>query len=528
MSVTQTPASTSGAPPAQAPGPAGKGWRSWGQQYPFLCSTVVCLLLAALSAAVLPTVPSYDPWAWISWGREVLDPHLSFAISGGPSWKPLPVFPFTTVYALFGSAAAPTLWVITARAGGLLGLVAAYRLAARLIGAPRWAAVAAGLVAAGGVLVTQEWIYEMFRGTSEPMLIACALWAIDRHLERRYGWAFVLGVATSLIRPEAWPLLIVYAAWLWFGHPRLRALLVVGLLSIPFFWFVPPWVGSGQPFLAAQHAAEYNGALGKHPLFTVLGRGLDVQTIPLLVFGAVAVALAWFRRPRDRVVLALGAGVFVWWVAVVGMTLDGYPGLERFYLPAAGVTCVLAGVGMVRLAELASGAVVDRSAPSAVADRSAAGAVADRSAAGRVRPGVGIAVIVALVALTIPFTGGRVNEARRQNTVASAAVTRLDQLSAAVAAVGGHHGVFPCKSSFAAVNHGVQTALAWKLHVTLGRVGTSMRHQGVMFVGPHDTIDGMAPPISPRLTQSQLIARAGAWKVYRVSAPGANQRCVGS
>ncbi|MBV9336548.1 MAG: hypothetical protein JO243_11715, partial [Solirubrobacterales bacterium] len=95
-------------------------------------------------------------------------------------------------------------------------------------------------------------------------------------------------------------------------------------------------------------------------------------------------------------------------------------------------------------------------------------------------------------------------------------------------AVGGHHGVFPCKSSFAAVNHGVQTALAWKLHVTLGRVGTSMRHQGVMFVGPHDTIDGMAPPISPRLTQSQLIARAGAWKVYRVSAPGANQRCVGS
>ena len=39
------------------------------------------------------------------------------------------------------------------------------------------------------------------------------------------------------------------------------------------------------------------------------------------------------------------------------MTLDGYPGLERFYLPAAGLTCVLAGVGIVRLALLgASGA----------------------------------------------------------------------------------------------------------------------------------------------------------------------------
>ena len=64
---------------------------------PFLWSALACLVLAAISAAVLPTVPSYDPWAWISWGREVTDPHLSFAISGGPSWKPLPVM-FTTVY----------------------------------------------------------------------------------------------------------------------------------------------------------------------------------------------------------------------------------------------------------------------------------------------------------------------------------------------------------------------------------------------------------------------------------------------
>ena len=39
---------------------------------------VACVVLAAISAAVLPTVPSYDPWAWIFWGREVTDPHLSF------------------------------------------------------------------------------------------------------------------------------------------------------------------------------------------------------------------------------------------------------------------------------------------------------------------------------------------------------------------------------------------------------------------------------------------------------------------
>ena len=217
--------------------------------------------------------------------------------------------------------------------------------------------------------------------------------------------------------------------------------------------------------------------------------------------------MAWFRQPRDRLVLALGAGVVVWWVVVVGMTLDGYPGLERFYLPAAGVTCVLAGVGIIRLAELASGAMAARSS-------------------GSVRVALAAGVVVALVALTIPFTAGRLNEARRQDRIAGQAVTRLDQMKAAVAAVGGHGAVFPCKSSFAAVNHGVQTALAWQLHVTLGRVGTSMRHQGVMFVGPHDTIDGVAAPINPHLTQRRLLATVGAWRVYRMTKPGADQRCV--
>ena len=38
---------------------------------------------------------------------------------------------------------------------------------------------------------------------------------------------------------------------------------------------------------------------------------------------------------------------------VVAMTLDGYPGLERFYLPAAGLTCVLAGAAVVRRARQA-------------------------------------------------------------------------------------------------------------------------------------------------------------------------------
>ena len=518
----QTVAQKSSRPPGAERPPhlrAGELWTA-ARRSPFLTAALACVVLAALSAAVLPTVPSYDPWAWIVWGREVVDPHLSFTVGGGPSWKPLPVI-FTTVFALFGGAA-PTLWVIAARAGGLLGLVAASRLAARLVGDRRWAVVA-GILAAAGVVLTQDWVYYMFRGATEPMLIGTSLWAVDRFLSGRRGSAFALGVATCLMRPEAWPLLGVYAIWLWVREPRLRVLVIAGLLAIPFFWFVPPWIGSGQPFLAASHAREYNGHLGSDPFLEVLRRGVDLQVLPALIAAGVAAAIALVsvRRPsspdrdpdalgRDRLTLWLAALTLAWWVIVVGMTLDGYPGLERFYLPAAALTCVLAGVGIARVARLAGGALGSRAAP--------------------IRVGaawVPAAVAAALIALSIPFTTARISTARAQEPIASRAVTRLDQLSAAVAAVGGHRRVYPCHSSFTAVNHSVQTALAWKLHVTLGRVGTSMRHQGLMFIGPHDSIDGGVPRVDHRLTQMRLLAMAGVWRVYRMTSPGSDTRCVG-
>jgi hypothetical protein len=523
QTVTPTPPPS---PPAGRHEHARSGFRSWVRS-PFAIALAACVVLAALSAAVLPTVPSYDPWSWIVWGREVSDPHLSFAIGGGPSWKPLP-FIFTTVFGLFGGAA-PTLWVIAARAGGLLGLVAAYRLGARLVsgsaswrGAPAanrvpgfgspWA-VTAGVIGVAAVMLTQDWFYYMFRGTSEPMLIGVSLWAIDRHLAGRLGSAFAFGVAASLIRPEAWPLIFVYAVWLWLREPRLRPAIVLGLVAIPFFWFVPPWIGSGDPFLAASHAKDYNGHLGSDPFVTVVKRGVDLQTLPVLILGLAAVAIGWFRG-RDRLTLTLAGFAVAWSVIVVGMTLDGYPGLERFFLPASAVTCVLAGVGVVWVAEMVTGWLGARSA-------GAAGGGGSRAAV------AGALAALVLLALSVPFLTSRISTARATEPTAARAATRLDQLTAAVAAVGGHDGVFPCRSSFASVNHSVQTALAWKLHVTLGRVGTTMRHQGVMFLGPHDSIDGGPPAISHRLTARRLLARVGVWRVYRVWAPGSNLRCVG-
>src|SRR5581483_2923212 len=80
------------------------------REAPFASALLACVALALISGAVLPTVPSYDPWSWIVWGREVFDPHLSLLIGGGSSWKPFPVL-FTAWYGLF--SAAPWLWVVT-------------------------------------------------------------------------------------------------------------------------------------------------------------------------------------------------------------------------------------------------------------------------------------------------------------------------------------------------------------------------------------------------------------------------------
>ena len=184
------------------------------------------------------------------------------------------------------------------------------------------------------------------------------------------------------------------------------------------------------------------------------------------------------------------------------MTLVGYPGLERFYLPAAGLTCVLAGASVVRIAQFVSAWLSAR--------------VRGRSAPRCVTAGV----VAVLVILSIPLSTSRINEARAQEPIAAAgghapgpADRPRSRRSAATT------GVYPCKSASPRSTTASRPRWPGSSHVTLGRVGTSMRHSGVMFVGPHDSIDGGPPRIDPRLTQQKLIAHVDEWKVYQQTAP---------
>ena len=97
-----------------------------GRFYAALAAVV--LALGALSL-LAPSTPSYDPWSWTVWARQIIHGHLTITDTG-TSWKPLPMIA-TVPFALLGGAA-PDLWLAVARAGAIAAVVMAFRLAHRL------------------------------------------------------------------------------------------------------------------------------------------------------------------------------------------------------------------------------------------------------------------------------------------------------------------------------------------------------------------------------------------------------------
>jgi hypothetical protein len=481
--------------------------RAWSS--PTLIGLAACLVLGFLSAVALPSIPSYDPFAWVVWGWEiahhVIGPHEPFITGGGPSWKPFPVI-FTTIFGFFGGAA-PKLWVGFARAGGLFGLFAAFRLGYRLAATPRWrlAGPIAGVLAAfGAVFLTSEWTHYMFRGTSEPLVVTATLFGIERHLTGHRRTAFLSGVALALMRPEAGLFVGLYALWLFFKDSRLstRLLLVAGIVAIPVGWFVPPWIASGEPLLSSQHALLYNGQLGAHPELEVLKRATNLTVWPVII-GALAVTLLAIRM-RDWLIVTLAGAALAYVAVVEAMTAKGYPGLERFMLPAAAIAGVLAAVAVVRFALLAGGGVAS------------------------------LAVAVVLVAIAVPFFAGRVSAASPEKRITQRAVSIYNQMVAAVHAAGGTKAVFPCPTSRAAVNHSVQTSMAWALGSPLTHVLTvtdkdrTLRRPLLAFFAPRNPINGGAPTKLLYHLHGQVLARAGIWKVIRITKPGDSlNACVG-
>jgi hypothetical protein len=446
---------------------------------------VAALVLAAASLA-LPFWPVYDPWAWLIWGRELMQGSLETA--AGPSWKPLPVLVCAPL-SLLGDAA-PEGWLLVARAGWLCAPLLAGLLTARLAGpdAGRWRWAGAALAAASVALTADSFtpsLRQFTGGLSEPLLVALILGAVWAVLDERRGVALGLGTAAALLRPECWPFLALWAFYATRERPRLRATAIAVAVLVPLAWFVPDIVGAGNPLEGGETAR----AGGLEPLdgLAVLGRALAAPLAAAWV--GLALLLRREREELDPVLKVLLAGAAAWTLIVAAMAVGGFAGLPRFLAPATAVIAVLGGVGLAR----------------AAGRRRAFAPYAARSSTAHRDLGLRALVVATLVVALAGFAWraaqvpGDVEVVERQTRSIDHLFDLVDQT--------GPEQLLACQDRVRVTHVREQTALTWKLEEPIARVLIRYRPK-----------QGVAVSTKP-VPGGNLIAHAGRWRATNLPCP---------
>jgi len=404
-------------------------------------SAVGLLVVSLLILLWAKTRPGFDPYGWLVWGRQTVAGNLD--TNAAPSWKPLPYL-FTAPYGLFGHYQL-WLWMVTSLAVSLAGAVFAGRIAFRLTphdadrGYAAW--VAAGFAAAGYFGISSYWHY-MLSAQSDPMIVALCLAAIDCHLHGRYRWAWVLGGLAALGRPEVWLFLGAYSVWAWLRVPSMRWLIVVGIVLLVLLWFGIPALTSRSPFVAASNALGSGRRLRSDRVFGTIGRFLDLNPTVMELTALLAVVIALIRR--DRVTLALAAGVCAWVVVEIAFALHGWPGLGRYMFEPAGVLIALAGVGV--------GAVLVE---------------APRIA--RVVGWVGAALVAVIALALVPPALSRARSEHHDIVAQRSRTAEIGKLTGTIARLGGAARLRACGEPLTRLEY--QTILAWNLHLNVSTVG---------------------------------------------------------
>ncbi len=291
---------------------------------------VAAVAAAALSALLIAPAPSYDPWAWLLWGREIA--HGTLSTAEGPAFKPLTVA-VTTVLAPLG-AAAPTAWVIVARAGTVVAMVLAFRLGRE------WGGIVAGIAAAVAVLLTGDLLGYTAAGAEPGWTIALALAAWTAWRADRPRLALACGVGCALLRVEAWPFLLAFGLLLWRRRPQDRALLVACAVAVPALWFVPEWLGSGDVLRSGSRARTPNPGQPATEAVPALVALREAAALPLwpLWIGAL------FAPRAARPLLFAGLA----WIALVAIIAQaGFSGEPRYSLPGGALVALAGAAGLV-------------------------------------------------------------------------------------------------------------------------------------------------------------------------------------
>ncbi|MGO9752671.1 MAG: hypothetical protein ACLP8S_21450 [Solirubrobacteraceae bacterium] len=457
-------------------------------RYRWALGTVVLLAVSTVLVLWAGTSPGYDPYGWLVWGHQTLAWDLN--TSGAPSWKPLPYL-FTVPYALVGRFALQ-LWMVSAVAISLCGVVFAARIAYRLTGghAHRRASLLAGAIAAVALVGIADYAHYILSAQSDPMIVSLCLGTIDCHLSRRPRIAFALLVLAALGRPEAWAFAGLYAIWLWRRDPQARVLIAGSLALIPILWFGIPALTAQSFLIAGKLALNSPRALHNNLITGTIQRFADLQPWPVEL--AALLVVAWAAYRRDRVVLAL-AGMALGWVLIeIAFVLHGWPGVPRYLFEPAGVVAVLAGVAVGRI-------LVDIPHLAPVIGRWGA-----------------ILIAGLLIGAVIPDAVDAAQAEHQDLTHERQRTQEIDRLGGAVRALGGSARIKACGRPTAPVEY--QSILAWTLGFNVGDTYNDPHdpHATVNFIPVHNgwivTTDqpaAGAPPRSHTAAQTAACRRIG-------------------
>ncbi len=445
---------------------------------PMVMPIAICLALGAVSL-LLPSEPSYDPWAWMVWGRELA--MLDLDTNGGPSFKPLPVLVIAVFSPLskVNDGIPPAIWLVIARAGGLLALYMAFRLAGRFSGGPRAVRWGAGVLAAVALLLTPLWVRYMAHGNEAPMAIFFLLWGIERHLDGKRNHALILGFLACLLRPEVAPFIGAYGAYLFWKFPEQRKLAIGLAIALPVLWLVPEWIGSGNPLGAGQKATgepPWSLSLRDKPWLAALERahGLIGLALEIGVIAALVLAI----KDRDKPVLWLTGAAAAWVGLIVLMTQLGFSGNSRYFLVPLAIACVVGAAGAGRLVMLAP------------------------------QPAAQVAVAVLILVGAGLYVSPRLERLERQ----AKSIDRLAQLQSDLEiSVDRAGGAAAVEKPYPTVNRGFVTRMAWEAKVPIGEV-ESASGEGIVFAA-RSRQAGSAPR-QARDPDQQLRFKQGRWRVY--------------
>jgi len=306
----------------------------WVRIVPWL----VCGIISALSL-LWAAAPTYDPWSWLVWSRELTGHSLQeFSSAGATGWKPLPVL-FQAPLNLLGFSNVPTLWVWISRTALFMIPVFGWRLGRMSAGRLGGLAGAVAAALTPGMLL-------YLGGLSEPIVALFLLVMVEKGLQEKGLAAWLAGLGAVLGRPEM--LAIVAPAGLWMSYRKNLKIpyLIIGIIGAALLWMSGDWISGGKPLAVAGRAdVSQEPTMIQHTAWPAWYM-ITHQPLGWVLIGAGLLAgiAAWVWQDRVGKVLSLlilfGAG------GLILFTQFGYPGVPRYIAPVLPALTIMVGIAV--------------------------------------------------------------------------------------------------------------------------------------------------------------------------------------